>query len=147
MQLPDTNDYTFTDWLTSTRELQEEAYGAHYDKFTDEERADSLLMNLYAAQAEIVELGEECGWKPWAKPRGWVNREAMIREAVDVLHFVGNLLTHVQCTGEELTAAYKAKQQTNLQRQRDGYDGVTSKCPDCHRDYAEAACEPGVCYA
>lgn len=125
--------YGFGDWLESTRRLQEIAYDAHYDEMGDEERADSMMMNLFAATAEIVEMGDEMGWKPWAPPRGWINREAAIREAVDVLHFIGNLLTHAKCTGEELTEAYRAKQLKNLKRQIDNYDG-RNKCGYCHRE-------------
>lgn len=138
LELPETDDYTFSQWLDSTRRLQEEAYGSYYELFTDEERADSLMMNLLAAIDEISELGGECGWKPWTSPRGWTNREGMIKEAVDALHFIGNLLTHAQCTGAELTAAYKAKQLKNLRRQLEGYDGVASKCPSCHRELEDA---------
>lgn len=134
LTLPETDDYTFSDWLTSTRQLQEVAYGAFYDEMDPETRADSMLMNLFAMVDEISEMGGECGWKPWAQPRGWINREAVIKEAVDLLHFAGNMLTHAQCTGQELTAAYKAKQMKNLQRQIDGYDGRKGKCATCHRE-------------
>jgi len=130
-------DYNFDMWLTTTRRLQELAYDAFYDQMDDETRADSMMMNLYAATSEIVEMGDEMGWKPWAPPRGWINREAAIREAVDIMHFLGNLLTHCQATGEELTAAYKAKQLKNLQRQIDNYDGKSDKCGYCRRDLTE----------
>lgn len=136
--------YTFDDWLRTTKLLQELAYDAYYDQMSDEERADSLMMNLYAAIDEITEIGDECGWKPWASPRGWMNREAMIREAVDALHFIGNILTHTGCTGEELTMYYKAKQLTNLQRQIEGYDAVSDKCAYCHR---ELPADPYSCSA
>lgn len=131
------DDYSFEEWLTSTRRLQELAYDAFYDQMGDEERADSMMMNLNAAHDEISEMGAEMGWKPWAPPRGWINREAAIREAVDALHFIANLLTHCQATGEELTAAYKAKQLKNLQRQIDAYDGRSDKCGYCKRDLTE----------
>lgn len=124
--------YSFEDWLTSTRELQEVAYDAHYDEMSPDIKADSMMMNHSAAVIELGEMMEEMGWKPWVQPRGWINREAAIKEAVDVLHFLGNLLTHAQCTGKELTDAYRAKQLKNLQRQIEGYDG-RYKCANCHR--------------
>jgi hypothetical protein len=141
-RLPKT--YSFHDWLTSTRQLQEVAFGDYYDDMGDEERADNMMMNLYAACDEIHEMGDEMGWKPWAPPRGWINREAAIREAVDALHFIGNLLTHAQCTGEELTAAYRAKQLKNLQRQIDSYDGKAEKCGYCKRDLSELPTRAGT---
>lgn len=140
LALPDTDDYSFSNWLESARQLQEVAYDAYYDRMDDETRADSMMTMLLAAHAEITEMGQECGWKPWAQPRGWINREAVISEAVDVLHFVANMLTHANCTGKELTEAYKAKQQKNLDRQLEGYDGVSDKCPGCKKCYVD----PGV---
>jgi hypothetical protein len=133
LTLPETDDYTFSDWIDSTRRLQEVAYGSYYEDFTDEQRADSMMMNLFAIVAETVELGQEVGWKPWSQPRGWVNREQGVREIVDIMHFAGNMLVHLKATGAELTAAYKAKQLENLQRQMAGYD-TRDKCPNCHRD-------------
>ena len=51
----------------------------------------------------------------------------------------------VGVNGAELRERYLAKRVVNAQRQADGYDGVAGKCPRCHRDYLESACEPTAC--
>ena len=140
MELPDTDDYTFSDWLSSTRRLQEVAYDSFYEKYDADERRDSMMMNLLAIHTEVDELAQEVGWKPWAEPHGWINRQQALGEIVDIMHFVGNMLTHLNATGEELTAAYKAKQHKNLQRQLEGYDGIKDKCLVCRRELQEGKC-------
>lgn len=139
LKLPDTDDYTFDQWITSTGDLQIVAYGQHpHDWIGDDGRMTEEGMDFvirkgaWAAVVELVELTNEAAWKPWASTRH-ARRAAIIKEAVDVLHFVGNLLCMVDCTGEELTAEYRSKQLKNLQRQIDGYDGTSDKCPHCAR--------------
>jgi hypothetical protein len=134
-QLPD--DMTLSQWLNMMRGLQEVAFGAHYDDFEDDYRGDSMLMNLYALVCEVVEMGDEMGWKPWSSPRGFINREPALIELVDQMHFQGNLAAHGKYTGEEVGRALKAKALKNLQRQLDGYDTRKNKCPSCHRDLSK----------
>ena len=130
MKLPETDLYSFEDWLRSTADLQMEAYGrdpaqltdASCTRFEDPEGNIFFAWNCFALMSEVVEMSEEVGWKPWASSRH-VNRERVIEEAVDAMHFLGNILRMVHCTGGELTAAYKAKQEENLRRQQEGYDG------------------------
>lgn len=120
-------------WLESTYELQQEAFGVEPDELKEDELADYLMMNATALLVEVGELMNECGWKPWAKPRGWVNRDAAVGELVDVAHFLANVACALGVTDEEWEERYRAKQAVNAQRQKDGYDGVSTKCPGCHR--------------
>lgn len=130
-------------WLESTRQLQEEFYGAVYP-MNGEALADYVTINHSALVLEASELLSEFGWKPWAQPRGWVSRDNALKEAVDVAHFLGNILSAIGVTDQEWEAAYQAKQEVNRQRQRDGYDGVTGKCFNCKRSYDDGiACTPG----
>lgn len=122
-------------WLESTKKLQEEFYGVTYPLIEGDELANYVTVNHSALVVEAGELLAEFGWKPWAKPRGWVNRENALKEAVDVGHFLANILAAIGVTDEEWEAAYQAKQEINRQRQRDGYDGVSGKCPKCKRSY------------
>ena len=79
---------------------------------------------------------QEVGWKPWATPRGWVNRDAAVGELVDVAHFLANLLCALDVSDSEWEYLYRAKQEVNRQRMRSGtYDGVSGKCPRCFRAY------------
>lgn len=133
--LPD--DMTLSQWLTALEMLQQVAYGAHYDEFTSQHRGDSMLMNLFALVCEVVEMGDEMGWKTWTTPRGWVDAEKAIKEVADQMHFQGNLLKHCRATGVQVGAALKAKMLKNLDRQLEGYDGRSEKCGYCHRDLSE----------
>lgn len=135
------SDLNFSTWLSVMAELQEVAYGSYYDDFDAQTKADSMMMNLLAAHSEVTEMGDEMGWKPWVAKRGWINRASVINEAVDVMHFLANLLKHANCTGEELSTAYRRKMLKNLDRQLEGYDGIGDKCPSCHRDLTEILSE------
>jgi hypothetical protein len=121
-------------WLASTRRLQVEAYHDDVWPKTGDVLADSVTMNSTALLVELGEALQEVGWKSWASPRGWVNRDAYIGELVDVGHFLANLLVAVGCDDAEWETRYVAKQALNLKRQLEGYDGVSTKCPGCHRD-------------
>lgn len=134
-------------WLASTRALQEEYFNRSFPITDPDELADYVTENHSAAVIELSEFMQEVGWKPWATPRGWVNRDAALRELVDVAHFVANLLCALDVSDAEWEHSYRAKQEVNRQRQRDGYDGVTGKCPVCHRAYDDPSvtCVPGSC--
>ena len=153
MQIVEAVDgYTFTQWLETTALLQIIAYGRDPRDLVEddghgqltEEGAEFFRWNVLAAQAELVELLNEAGWKPWATSRHF-NREQIIGEAVDALHFIANLLRMTGCTGHELSARYRGKQLVNLDRQIASYDGVTGKCRVCKRDLAESRCTPTTC--
>lgn len=124
-------------WLESTRRLQEESFGMDYDALKDEYLAEYITWNVTALVAEIGEFLAECGWKNWARPRGWVNREAAVTELVDAAHFLANLASALGVTDTEWEERYQAKQQVNRDRQANGYDGVLGKCTDCHRDITD----------
>lgn len=119
-------------WLASTERLQFQAYG-YVMPMEGDELADFVTWNHTAAVKELSEALDEVGWKIWAAPRGWVNRDAFIRELVDVSHFIANMAVSVGCTDEEWWVRYRAKQGLNAKRQADGYDGVVGKCHVCHR--------------
>jgi hypothetical protein len=127
-------------WLASTRVLQREAYGDDVWPKKGKALATSVIENVTSIVAELSEMLHEVGWKPWATPRGWINRDAYVGELVDVGHFLANLLVVAGVTDAEWEARYVAKQELNLQRQRAGYDGVSDKCPRCARSYDD----PGV---
>jgi hypothetical protein len=123
-------------WLKSTYRLQREVYDFQLPlPAGTDELADYVVMNHSALVAEATELLSEFGWKSWAKPRGWVNRENALKEAVDVAHFLANIVCAIGITDDEWRIAYQAKQDVNRKRQVDGYDGVTGKCPGCKRSY------------
>lgn len=122
-------------WLESTKKLQEEAFGLDYSKLKGDKLADYFVMNHTALVTELTEFMQEVGWKDWAQPRGWVNRDNAIKELVDAAHFLSNLACAIGVTDSEWEQAYQAKQALNRERQVKGYDGITGKCPGCKRSY------------
>lgn len=137
-------DYWPWTWLASTHDLQQKFFGVRFP-LEGEELANYVMWNHSALVVEASELLAEFGWKPWSQPRGWVNREAALGEAVDVAHFLGNILCAIGVTDEEWVAAYQRKQEVNRQRQRGGYDARAGKCRGCGRAYDDVAvqCRPG----
>lgn len=127
------NGKLFNEWLEETRQLQIEAYGRDPGTLEGDERIEFIRWNVLAATAELVEMLDETGWKPWATSRH-VNEDAAIGEAVDVLHFVANLLLAFRCSDAELDDRYVTKMDINRARMSSGkYDGVSGKCPTCRR--------------
>lgn len=131
-------------WIDSTYALQRNVYG-HALPLTPntDELADYAQVNLFAAVDEIMEMAGEIGWKPWASPRGWIRPKHVMKEAVDALHFIANVLCAAGVSDDEFWEAYRAKQVVNSERQELGYDGVSGKCPGCRRSYDdEIKCVP-----
>lgn len=125
-------------WLESTKELQEKSFGFTLPLDEGDALADYVTWNHSALVQEAGEMLAEFGWKPWAVNRGWVNRQLALKEAVDVGHFLANILAAIGVTDEEWEAAYQAKQQVNRDRMASGtYDGVSTKCPGCKRAYED----------
>jgi hypothetical protein len=73
----------------------------------------------------------EFSWKPWSRGLPFVNRRRVIEEVVDVLHFLANVLVALGVTDDELEDEYRAKQEVNRQRQRDGYVAVGEGVARC----------------
>lgn len=124
--------------MASTRALQQEYFNRSFPIQDPDELADYVTEQHSAAVIELSEFMQEVGWKPWATPRGWVNRRQAVGELIDVAHFLANLLCALEVTDNEWEELYRLKQEVNRQRQRDGYDGRTGKCPVCRRSYDDA---------
>lgn len=111
-------------WLESTDELQRETYGygRDYGKLLDDPAsiAKYLDWNQTAAVQELAELREEFSWKPWATDQPFYNRRRIMDETVDVMHFLGNILTAMRISDEEFWSAYQAKQEINRRRAASG---------------------------
>lgn len=119
--------------------LQIESYGNDPAEMDPERRAEFIRWNVLALTDELHEALGEVGWKPWATSRH-LNREAFMKELVDGLHFFVNLCLAAGITADEIVDAYKQKAEVNAQRQVDGYDGVTTKCPQCKRELDTPGC-------
>lgn len=111
-------------WLESTRDLQQNTYGYDLEWLSDLSEPDAtahyLDWNQTAAVQELAELREEFSWKPWATDKPFVNRQRIIAETVDVMHFLGNILVGLGVNDEEYEAAYRMKQDINRARAASG---------------------------
>lgn len=108
------------------------------------ERAELVRNMILACEDELHEAMNETGWKPWATSRHF-NAKAFTKEMIDAWHFFMNLmLVGAAASGmgvdeyaDYFTRKYIEKNAVNAERQVEGYDGVTGKCPHCKRDLAE----------
>lgn len=147
LTFPPDGVWTISEWLDVQTQLQ--VVGKKGDPLEIEDREqlrDFVTWNALAACAELHEMADEMGWKPWDDNRGLISADQRIRaimEGVDAMHFLANLFRALNATGEEITAAYRAKAEKNLKRWQEGYDARESKCPGCHRDFTETTCVSG----
>lgn len=135
--------------LHAQRTLQVESFGFDPAEEVDPaKRLEFLRWNVLALIAELTELLDETGWKPWATSQH-INELETLGEWVDAWHFMMNVawatfgqgvLGDADVLSELITAAYKRKHEVNAARQRDGYDGVSTKCPRCKRELSESIC-------
>lgn len=122
-----------TEMLDAQRELQEIINGYKLENQDIEQRIANIKENVLALAAELfAEVLGEIGWKSWASSRH-INEDAVKKELIDVFHFFMNLMLHAGMTADELYEGYVQKREKNIQRQRDGYDGVSTKCVGCGR--------------
>lgn len=110
-----------TDWLRSTADLQRRAYNHVAEPDNAFLTSRSIRENTLPLIVEAVELLDNVSWKYWAHDEPFVNRDEVLKEAVDVAHFLANILVAVGVTDEEFWTAYREKQALNLERQIRGY--------------------------
>lgn len=130
----------FRAWLLAQRGLQINSFGMNPSKLPLDARISFVSWNAWAVEDELHEAMREVGWKPWATSRHF-NREAFLQEIVDALHFIGNMVLaaggDTETLADELWQLYQDKAEINAQRQREGYDGVSDKCPQCGRNLVD----------
>jgi hypothetical protein len=123
--------------IATQREFQA-SMGYDFASMGLEMRVEYIKDMTLAAVRELFELLDETSWKPWATGT-YVNRAKAFGELVDAWHFFMNLALALcpNATPDDvarmLTDGYHEKQEINRQRQRDGYDGVSTKCTHCGR--------------
>lgn len=145
----------FNAWLRKTKDLQENVYFINYEEMSgDKPQAirkfvEYLRWNMLAVDDELAEMRQAISWKPWQHDAPYADREEVIKEAVDVLHFVANIIVAAGGTDEELNKFYLEKMEKNRQRQLNGYKvkDVGVKCSLCTRaiDDVGAGSREGVC--
>jgi hypothetical protein len=151
-----TDKVLFGKWLEKTRQLQTDVYNVDYSSFHSDEHDDLrnlieyIRWNMLAIDDELAEVRKAISWKPWQHDDPYADRHEILKECVDVLHFVANILCAAGATDEELDAEYLAKMQKNADRQKNGYRVLDSgvKCVQCFRaldDYDVNSCLESSC--
>jgi dimeric dUTPase (all-alpha-NTP-PPase superfamily) len=105
---------------------------------------------MLAIDDELAEVRKAISWKPWQHDDPYADRREILKECVDVLHFVANILCAAGATDEELDKEYLAKMQKNADRQKNGYKVLDAgvKCTLCFRaldDYDVSQCPETFC--
>lgn len=122
--------------LLQQQELQQETYGIeNFGPGMDpEDRLEQVRVNVLALTDELHEALGCVGWKPWTTSQHF-DETQFKGELIDAWHFFMNLMNLGGMTATDLITGYQAKHDRNIQRQEDGYDGVSGKCPRCHKAY------------
>lgn len=130
--------------LRRQRELQEKSMGIDFKTMSDEDKIAYIKENVLALTDELHEMLGEMGWKSWATSRH-INTNAAFSELIDAWHFMMNIALalmpgdmHPSMVADLFEHYYSAKRAKNVQRQVDGYDGVSTKCPGCGRALDDA---------
>jgi dimeric dUTPase (all-alpha-NTP-PPase superfamily) len=126
--------------------LQTRSFGVDPFNLDPEAKVQFIKDMTLALEDELHEALGEVGWKPWATSRH-INDKAFGGELVDALHFLVNLFLAIGWSADEVLQAYLLKASKNEARQRRGYDGVSGKCPRCHRalDDDGVKCTAAIC--
>jgi hypothetical protein len=146
----------FNKWLQKTKQLQTDVYGADYSKLHSDAPEDLnaliefIRWNMLAIDDELAEVRKAISWKPWQHDEPYADRKEIVKECVDVLHFVANILCAAGATDDELDAEYLLKMQKNADRQKNGYKVLDPgvKCVSCFRaldDYDVSSCTDTEC--
>lgn len=112
--------------------LQKDSFSNNFREMPEELKPAYIRDMVLACTDELHEALNEVGWKPWASSRH-VNLEAFRGELIDALHFLLNLFLLADLDAAGILDRYLAKNERNAQRQEEGYDGVSGKCPSCKR--------------
>lgn len=132
-------DPRFTRLLVRQNDFQTMLHGEGVTGMAPDRLAEYIRVQSLALVAEVIETLDESYWKPWAKRPAnedvIPNRERYKGEVTDVFIFLMNLMLAGGMSMMELAEMVSAKQEKNIKRQLDGYDGKQSKCPECKRAY------------
>lgn len=129
-------------WRIQT-DLQIKVLGCHPSELSDVDKMAFIREQAWALVSELNEAMNETGWKSWATSNH-INREAYVSElGADAMRFLMNLMLVANVTPSEFFQSFVDKAATVMDRATNGYDGVSTKCPKCHRDLGDKGVE---CY-
>ena len=96
----------FEGWIRRTRDLQKNVYFINFDEMSGDKPqnirnlVEYMRWNMLAIDDELAEMRQAISWKPWQHDQPYADREEIIKEAVDVLHFVANIIVAAGGTDE-----------------------------------------------
>lgn len=128
--------------IIAQAELQRKL-GFEFGELTVAERVSYVRDMVLAATDELHEALAETTWKPWTTGEPHIDEDRVVGECVDALHFILNIVLAArsrsapETVAAELFHRYLRKNATNRDRADARYDGVSGKCPHCHRDLLE----------
>lgn len=125
--------------LGMQRNLQVEAYGRDPSTLNTSEKIQFIKDMHIALTDEMHEVLGEIDWKPWTHGERQINVDGVKKELVDIWHFYMNIMLAVGMSTDELYKMYTKKRQVNANRQANGYDGKSTKCPGCSRALEDIA--------
>lgn len=125
--------------LGMQRDLQVNAYGQDPAQLSTELKIQFLKDMKLALESELQELIDETDWKPWVQGERKINYDGAKKELVDVWHFFLNHMLVLNMSTDELYKMYMKKRQVNANRQANGYDGKSTKCPSCKRAFEDVS--------
>lgn len=127
-----------TQMLEMQRELQRNSYNVDPGLLgTRSEGIQYIKDMVLAAEDELHEILGEVDWKPWTQGERKINHDGVKKEIVDLWHFMMNLMLVVNMSSDELYTMYMKKCAVNAERQRNGYDGRSTKCFNCKRAFED----------
>jgi dimeric dUTPase (all-alpha-NTP-PPase superfamily) len=94
--------------------------GVDTEQMSEEDKVAWLLNYCRAMSQEIAELTDSVPWKWWARYQTFDEQNARV-EVVDLLHFLISAAQVLGLSADDLFAAYVKKNETNFQRQENGY--------------------------
>jgi len=112
------------------RQLQVKSMGIDPATIDGTSRYIYMLNNFEGIADELAEARAETNWKMWTSgvELGSIHdRDAFVKELVDLMHFWVNLLLLAGASADEVYSRYMKKADVNSQRQLDGYDGRSTK--------------------
>lgn len=145
----------FEGWIRRTKDLQKNVYFINFDEMSGDKPqnirnlVEYMRWNMLAIDDELAEMRQAISWKPWQHDEPYADRDEILKEAVDVLHFVANIIVAAGGTDEELDKIYLEKMEKNKKRQLEGYKvkDVGVKCTLCTRaiDDVGRGASPDIC--
>lgn len=96
-------------------------YGHYLSRLDDKPWAEYVSANFLATHTELSEALAHIPWKYWRggqKRPDESNRQLAVKELVDVLFFVSNLLVALGVNDTDLEYEYARKANINAERQR-----------------------------